>query len=155
MEKINMACMVHNAYWFSAEKFANSLDCNIDVFGNSMYYFYHRADFDEKNYNILILFSAQPYSSLEENMLNECSNLLIERGVDLVTTAYLHVIPESERVDDNTDKVMLIRQNAKDKDEKSFKVDTNYDIIDLINDTVQFYNERMSVEQSPVKKLES
>lgn len=154
MEKINMACMVHNAYWFTAEKFAKSLDCDVDIFGSSMLYFYHHAPIDTKDYNVLVLFSPNPYSDLEEERLNNCSNILIKRGVSEVITAYLHSIPVSERIEDKTDEVILTRHTSEGNVVEHIQVNMDYDVNDLIYKAVQFYNEGKKDEKIPMKTLE-
>ena len=153
MEKINIACMVHNAYWICAEKLAKSMECDIDLFGSSMSYFYHRADLDEKDYDTLIVFSTNSHRDNEEEMLDNVSDILLKRGKDKVISAYLYNIPEDERIDDKSDGVKIVYRTFSERCEKSFQVDINYDVNDLIYETIQIYNDGLTKQILLVKVL--
>ena len=105
--RLNIACMVHNAYFFYAKKFAREQGYDLDTFGGSPFYFYHDADLDANSYDMLVLFSGNFYSEMEEDNLHKAADLICEKSGKPITSAYLYCIPEDERKDANTDGVTL------------------------------------------------
>lgn len=138
--KLNIACMVHNAYWYYAEKFAKEQGCNLDTFGSGTLYFCLKADVENHPYDVLILFSNEHYKEGEEDSLDDIADAIREKSGKDITVAYLYCIPEEERENKNTDGVKIKKVTEDGIIIKSYFVDSDYDVIDLIYETIEFYN---------------
>lgn len=151
-KKLNIACMGHNSYWYYAEKFAKQQGHTLDNFGNSMFHFYHDADLDNNVYDMLILFSTEPYSAHQEEMMNSALEALREKSGGAMASAYLYCIPEDKRTDDNTDGVILKKSTEDGTVTKRYLVNCNYGVIDLIYEAIDFYKNGVTIE-TPVMKI--
>lgn len=149
--KLNIACMVHPAYWFYAKKFAREQGCTLDTFGSAPLYFCHDADIDKASYDMLILFSSEHYKESEEDNLDNIADVIREKSGKDITSAYLYCIPEDERENKNTDGVKLRKVTEDGVIIKSYFVDGDYDVVDLIYDTLEFYKNGMNI-SSPIMK---
>lgn len=152
-DKLNIACMVHSAYWYYAEKFAREQGCTLDTFGDSTFYFCHNADLDNSSYDMIILFSGEYYKESEEDNLDNIADVIREKSGKHITSAYLYCVPEDERKDKNTDGVKLKKVTEDGIIIKSYFVDENYDTVDLIYDTLEFHKGGMNISIPVVKTL--
>lgn len=153
MEKLNIACMVHNAYWYYVEKYASTLDANVDNFGSSTSYFYHRANLDEKTYDVLVLLSANQHSKMEESRLMGAIDAIREKEEKDITAAYLYALPEDKREGNKTDAVKIIKRTADGDVVKMYEVESNYDVLDLLNDALELHNKGLEVGTPLMKDL--
>ena len=151
--KLNIACMVHNAYWYDAEKFAREQGCTLDNFGGATLYFCLNADVDKNPYDMLILFSNEHYKESEEDSLDDIADALREKSGKDITVAYLYCIPEEERENKNTDGVRLKKVTDDGVIIKSYFVDEDYDAVDLIYEAMEFHNKGVNVGTPVMKTL--
>lgn len=153
MNELNIACMVHNAYWYYVEKYVSTMEANVDTFGGSTSYLYHRANLEEKTYDVLVLLSANKYSKMEEARLNGILDAIREREEKDITAAYLYALPEDARKDNKTDAVKIIKRSNDGEVIKMFEVESNYDVLDLLNDALEFHNKGLEVGTPLMKDL--
>lgn len=151
--KLNIGCMVHGAYWYYAKKFAREQGCTLDAFGGSTFYFCHNVDLDTNPYDMLILFSNEHYKENEEDNLDKIADVIREKSGKDITSAYLYCIPDDERENKNTDGVKLKKVTEDGVVIKSYFVDGNYDVVDLIHDTLEFHRNGMIIAPPVMKTL--
>ncbi len=152
MKKFSMACMVHNAYTYYVERYIKSLNGDVDTFGSSMSYFYDQDDLKE-NYDFIILFSTGFYSPLEEARIKGVVEAIREKEKKDVTTAYLYAIPEAERKENKTDGVKIEKVTDDGTIIRSFDVESDYDVLDLINDALEFGSKELQEDKLLMKDL--
>lgn len=153
MEKIDIACMVNRAYSHYVEKYAGILGCEVDIFDGTMKSFYDDADLDKKSYDVLVLFSMDPYSDMEEARIKGVIDALREKENKDVTAAYLYKIPQEKIVDHNTDGVKIVKVTEDGTIAKMFDVRANYDVLDLLNDSLEFHNNGLKLGTPLMKDL--
>lgn len=153
MDNLNIACMVHDAYWYYVEKYASTIDASVDNFGSSTSYFYHRANLDEKSYDVLVLFSANRFSEMEEARLKGAIDALREKEEKDITAAYLYALPEGERKENKTDAVKITKHTSEGEIVKMYEVESNYDVLDLLNDALEVHNKGLEVGTPLMKDL--
>ncbi len=151
--KLNIACMGHNAYWYYAEKFALEQGCTLDNFGGATLYFLLKADVDKNPYDVLILFSNEHYKESEEDSLDDIADAIREKSGKDITVAYLYCIPEEERENKNTDGVKIKKVTEDGIIIKSYFVDGDYDVVDLIYDTLEVHKNGMNIATPVMKTL--
>lgn len=153
MEKIDIAVMVNRVYSHYVEKYAGILGCEVDMFDGTMKAFYDDADLDKKSYDVLVLFSMDPYSDMEEARITGVIGALREKDNKDITVAYLYKIPQEKRVNGNTDGVKIVKVTDDGTIAKMFDVKANYDVLDLLNDSLEFHNNGLKLGTPLMKDL--
>lgn len=94
-----------------------------------------------------------PYSDMEEARIKGVIDALREKENKDVTAAYLYKIPQEKIVDHNTDGVKIVKVTEDGTIAKMFDVRANYDVLDLLNDSLEFHNNGLKLGTPLMKDL--
>lgn len=153
-KRFNIACMVHNAYHYYVERYGKDQDLDIDIFGSSLFYFNHDANLETSSYDMLVLYSSDFYSEFEEVGLDRAAEEIQRNTKKDITLAYLYSIPESERVNEYTTAVILKKISEDGNLERRYLVDSDYDVLDLLYETMEFSQKDVTPGTPIMKTLE-